>query len=381
MRLARKTRLFTLLTFLTIILALLLSFSASAAEFKTGEEVASTASIVNDNLYITGGRIDVGNTINGNLVAAGGQVTTTGQVNGDATLAAGDISAAGYIRDDLRVAGGNIMISCITDGDVSAAGGRIVVSPEAVIGKSLVIYGGDVSIEGNVKGDLIVRAGRLVINSVVEGDADIVSDELAFKEDAFIKGSLTYSGRSAGSIDHKMVGGGIILKPSQTRVMPMMLGLGGLSRVNSAILMIVVGIILLIIMRRFCLDAAKAVLNRFAMSIAYGLLGIIGIPILAVFLIITIIGIPAALLLLLLYLVLLYVSNIIASLILGQIILKAYLRVDTSPFISLVIGVVALSLIRIVPIIGGIVGFIALLAGIGGIITAASRSSGSGSRA
>ena len=91
----------------------------------------------------------------------------------------------------------------------------------------------------------------------------------------------------------------------------------------------------------------------------------------AVVLLITIIGIPVALLLMSLYLVVLFLGWVTTALWIAQRGLAALRPGQPAgrglQLLALLLGLVALSLLRAIPLLGGLVGLLALLAGIGAL--------------
>jgi hypothetical protein len=99
------------------------------------------------------------------------------------------------------------------------------------------------------------------------------------------------------------------------------------------------------------------------------------VPFVAVILLITIIGIPLALLVIPLYLLLLFMGWVTAALFLAQrglALLRAGQPVTTGwRMAALFVALVVLSLLRHVPLVGGLIGFAALIAGIGALVSQA----------
>jgi hypothetical protein len=92
-----------------------------------------------------------------------------------------------------------------------------------------------------------------------------------------------------------------------------------------------------------------------------------------VVLLVTIVGIPLALLLVPLYLLLMFLGWIVAALFIGQrglVMLGGATPASIgSRLLALLLALVALSLVRHVPFVGGIVAFMALIAGIGALVS------------
>ena len=93
-------------------------------------------------------------------------------------------------------------------------------------------------------------------------------------------------------------------------------------------------------------------------------------PIIVILLFVVIIGYYAAILLGLLYVFLLAFANVISSMVFGYLVLKLLSRQGEPPvdWQAIVIGVVLLSLIKLIPIVGPLVAIILLLMVLGAIM-------------
>lgn len=95
---------------------------------------------INDDLFISGGEVEVLGTVNGDIYAAGGEVTIDGIVKGDVLAAGGEVTVKGVVENSVRAAGGQVTISSAKIGrNISVAGGEIAVSEDTkVAGKSYI---------------------------------------------------------------------------------------------------------------------------------------------------------------------------------------------------------------------------------------------------
>lgn len=110
----------------------------SAATISEDRAVVSKDQTINDDLFISGGDVEVLGTINGDVYATGGTVLINGIVNGDVLVAGGEVTVKGTVENSVRAAGGQINISQAKIGrNLSVAGGEITVSDDTKItGKS-----------------------------------------------------------------------------------------------------------------------------------------------------------------------------------------------------------------------------------------------------
>jgi cytoskeletal protein CcmA (bactofilin family) len=197
---AKKLILSTLL--LVTLVFLSLPSSAEAADFRTGSEVnIGPEETVDDDLYVTGGTINVDGMVNGDLVAAGGTINIRGSINGDVVAAGGTIMVNGMVRDSVRASGGTVVISSAVAGDVVVGAGRVELAPGSSVGRDVVIGAGNVQIDGNVGRDVRLGAGAAVINGTVAGtvEADL-GNRLTLGPMARIEGDLILTSPQEASV-------------------------------------------------------------------------------------------------------------------------------------------------------------------------------------
>src|SRR5665647_342366 len=103
---------------LAAILLALTPTAALAADPRSGSNVTIDRNeVINDDLYVTGGTLNIMGTVNGDVVAAGGTVDVSGSVTGDVIAAGGTINISGQVGESVRTTGGTVTISGPVDGD------------------------------------------------------------------------------------------------------------------------------------------------------------------------------------------------------------------------------------------------------------------------
>lgn len=199
---------------LAVLLGLLLSGVAVAAEFAGGEVYRLPANgVVNDDLYVSAGEVYIDGVVNGDLYASGGYIEINGEVTGDVVVAGGGIVVRGVVGDDVRVAGAGIEILGAVADDVFIAGGGagpggfvfpfqlgtrtidqgVRIGSAADIGGDLHMVGGQGTFNGVVDGDLTAYMGAVTLAGRIAGDADVRTEELTISENAAVAGQLLYS--------------------------------------------------------------------------------------------------------------------------------------------------------------------------------------------
>ena len=169
----------------------LLNGGPSLAETRFSDSVVVTQAL-DDDLYAAGGEVRIEGAIAGAAVLAAGSADISGDVAGDVILAGGRINLAGGAGDDLRVAGGSVQITGFVTDQATIAGGTVTIGPDSAIGGRTWIAAGDVAMAGQIGDDLRVVAGTAVISGRVAGNVDIAAREIRVAPGAIIGGDLVW---------------------------------------------------------------------------------------------------------------------------------------------------------------------------------------------
>jgi hypothetical protein len=121
--------------------------------FAAGERL-SIASGITGGAYMAGRRVEIGAPVGGDVFAAGMEVQAKADVAGDLTLAGYDVQSNAAVGGDLRLSGANIAVTGPVAGYASLAGDRIrldaVVTGEAHIAAREVEFGPAARIDGKL---------------------------------------------------------------------------------------------------------------------------------------------------------------------------------------------------------------------------------------
>jgi hypothetical protein len=343
----------------------------------SGDEAVSHR--VGSDYFGAGGFVNLTDPVAGDAFLAGGQVATAGEVSGDMVAAGGQVSIGGSVGDDLYAAGGNVKVDAIVRGNARIGGGDIAVGPATVIAGSATLAGGRVSFEGDSHGYLHVSGGTVTIDGVVHGDAEVRSEELVIGPETRIGGRLVYHGPTAPVVpEGAIITGGVEFHEAahgsymHRHHGPVHHAVHWVGHALWFAGVFFVGVLFLTLFPGVSSRAADTIGREPLQSLGIGFAVLACVPFLAVALLITIIGIPLALLLVPLYLLLLFLGWIVAALFVGQRGLAA-LRgpgpaTTGSRLFALLIALVALALARHLPFVGGLIAFVTLIAGMGALV-------------
>jgi len=370
--------LFSLLSLILLLLFLPTVALAQDSEKPQNFEVKK-GEIINHDFFAAGDTVTISGVVNGDVYAAGASVTVDGTINGDLLAGAGMITLLGEVTDDVRIAGGNILINGTVGKNVTLAGGTATITSEAEIGGSILAFVGSLELRAPVGRDANLFAGRAVIGNQIGGDLKGEFDELILTSEAGILGDLNYKSPQKAEIAEGAIILGktnyqlsekerapslnmrVLAEPSVPRGTNLWLSL------SSFILSLLLGLGFLYVFPKRGEAIVKILTSRLWVSLGAGFLTLILLPVGMLFLMITIIGIPLALMLIPLIIFILYFSKIFAALCAGRWILNRF-NWSKSWNWALLIGLIVYSLLRQLPIVSPIVVFAFMTLGLGAFI-------------
>ena len=322
--------------------------------------------------FAAGQNVTVTQPVAGDLLAAGREIIVADKVGGDAAAAGGSVRLDGTISDNTYAAGGQVYVNGTIARNARLAGGTVEIYPSSRIEGGASIAAAQIRMNGSLGGYLQATGGNIYINGPVGGDVEAMGGQIELGPNARINGKLRYRSRSELKQDPgAQVLGGIEQLPFQGR-MARRAGRGflwGLLLFWTLGLMLVVAI-LLVLLPGFP-KVITTLEARPGMSALLGFALLVCIPIASLILLITLIGAPLALLTIAAYFVLLFVGYLAAAAAIGDWILKR-VRHGTLETIgwrvaAAICGIFIIALLGRVPVLGGLIGFVALIMGMGAV--------------
>ena len=354
-----------MLMFLSVIL---ICAPATATEMVSADHQYNLGEgeVLEDDLLVAGGTIMIDGDVSGDLIAAGGNIEVAGRVDDDAWIAGGSLIIGGEIGDDLRAAGGDIRLRGSVADNAMIAGGTITSSSNSDVGGDLDVAGGSVEIAGHVGSDLSCGGGSVVIGGTVDGNATIYADDIRILQSARIQGDLEYTSDKEIEIPAGTVLGDVVYKRSEKKVEDIY------SKTTSSIISFLSILLIGLLMVRFTgnttVRVSDTIATQILKSLGSGVLLLIAIPLVAMILMITVIGIPLGLIVLVSYMVILYISKIFVGLAIGRRILTYAKQEISSPYWHLVVGLIVIAFATKLPLIGFLISLIVILAGLGALV-------------
>lgn len=352
--------------FLLLVLASTILPAVSHAQ-ATGE-VLIKRGVVDDDIYMAGAQVDLYATVKGDVVVAGGQLNLEGVIEQDLLAAAGTIELRSDVGDDARIAGGEIRVAGRIGDDLVAAGGRIHLSPDAIVGGRAWIGAGDLRLDGEVKQELRASAGRVVIAGIVNGDVELWAEQVIIEETAVIMGHLHYQSPVEARIaDGARIAGKLIHTQVDVDMRPIIASVI-ITGLLVLISIIITAVVLYLLFPSYSQRICESLGTEPWMSLGIGLAIFAGVPVLALILLSTAVGVWLALMLLALYLVMLLTGYFIGALFLANAVLKRVRKNEAGKAaraLALALAILVLAVFNLVPLLGTLANWAVLLAGMG----------------
>ncbi len=270
------------------------------------------------------------------------------------------------------VAGGNVDINEPIDGNLYVAGGNVSIT--APVSGNVRIAGGDISVTGNVGGKLAVAGGHVKLDGPVAGNATVSGGTLDLGPNARISGKLAFNGGHLDQDPAAQVVGGVVRSSRHRHEWDGEERGHGIARAIWTVgLMLLAGIIAGALpgpVRRM----QEELRTQPWLATLFGIVALTCIPIAAVIVMITIIGIPLGLLAILGYAALILVGYVASSVVVSGLLLDRY-KSEVASQTAWRVGAAVLAMLLIstaahVPFVGHFIGLVALVIGVGAIVGA-----------
>jgi cytoskeletal protein CcmA (bactofilin family) len=332
--------------------------------YRGGENVTlDQTKTVDGAYYVSGDTVNVAGTVKGDLYCAGRTIFVTGTVEGDVFCAGQNVKISGKVDGDVRVAGQTITIDGNTSRNVTAFGDVVDIAKTAVIGRDLNGASNTATVDGNVGRDVTIAGNTIAILGTVRRDVGVASENLSINEGSTVLGWVRYTSRNEASIADGAVKGEVkftrqenkdTARDSTAAVMSLFI------YKLLAFIVLSLGIVLLI--PRHVHAIGTIGIKRLGMSVLVGVFMLLAVPIILVILALTVIGIPFAALLGLIWIVTLVLSGPLFAYYIGRLLLR---KQTNNAIWTMLAGAVIVAILLVIPVVNVLTGLAALIIGMG----------------
>ncbi|HVN65398.1 MAG TPA: hypothetical protein VMT31_02145 [Methanomicrobiales archaeon] len=286
----------------------------------------SIGEATDDDVFVTGGTVSVNAPV-GSLVALGGQITVNAPVKGDIIAAGGQVTINSDVGGKVVAAGGTVILNGKVGTNAVLAGGNVQLGPSSSVARDAMVSGGSVTSEGKVTGKLSVRAN---------------------------------------SFDNRGTAGTLEVELQNRGPMAAIVSVFG---ILFTIGLFILGLILIQVAPGWYRAVEAELVSGWIVKLVTGFVGLIVGFIAIILLAITLVGLPIAICIGLLYFGALLVSTLFTSSFLGRKV-AGLLKREVSDYIAFTIGFLILAILYRIPILGFFVTVIAVSLGFGALLFA-----------
>lgn len=352
------------LLLLAVVPVLAWAHIASAQRFSNTVDEGQT---VNSSLYSAGQNVDVNGTINGDVFCAGQTITIDATVHGDVICAGQDVTVSGKVDGNIRIAGQTVSVNAVVSKNATIAAMTLSLDADASVGQDLTAMGDTLNIKGPVKRDVVANGNSVILNGNIGRNAKVSTAQLRLKSHALVAGNLHYTSnrkldRDGGA---KVLGSISQAKPAKSTnnqgmfrrfsigfYLFMLVGLG------------LIALTLAYLFPQFLRRNSRLIKDNFTKTFIVGLVASLIVPMIALGLVLTVVGIPLVVLLLVAWLLGAFLTGPIAAYYIGQMVL----RTRSNPMAITAVGSVILVTAYYLPLAGILVMMLAYWVGFGALL-------------
>lgn len=297
---------------------------------------------VEGDLYLFGGAVTIAGTVTGDVVVFGGQIDVSGTVGGDLFVGAGTVDVTGVVGGDVRAGVGQLRIGGNVGEDVLAGAGQLSISGS--VGEDVIFGSGTASLSGSVEGDVLGQTGAYDRTGTIGGTEQVTLDEAdpVERPGPFTRGLSRFASLLILGMGLIWLGRGLF-----ERVM--------LDLRSSPGLVAVWGILFL---AGLVIIPVGAALVGILLAVVFGLLGLdllVGLVVVSIVTTWVMVGVVAFV-----------VIAVLAPIAVGTWLAELVLPEGTPAYGSLAVGLAALVILQLVPVLGPLVGIVVTIMG-GGV--------------
>lgn len=333
--------------------------------------------VINDNFVRVGKDITIHGAVHGDVMVAGSIITIDGPVDGDVIAVGDTVTINGTVGGNIRVAAMTVSLDGTVGRNASIAAQTIAVGSDATIGWSTQTAAESLNLQGTVNGNAHFYGSDVTVAGTIHGNALFSVGEngaITIAGPAVIGKDLTYQSDQQAVIAKTATINGTVAHQDpifhERELRNFFFSLGLLGRLVSIFGLLVLGLVLVSIAPKSIQRVVDTMRTRAKSSFGLGVLSLIAVPAVAIVLMITVIGLPLAMIALLLFGIVLYSTKIIVGIFLGQWLIgrlrgTAVQRVTLWVMIA---GVVLYTLLTWIPILGWMIQIFATCFALGALI-------------
>jgi hypothetical protein len=356
---------------LLAIVSFLVPSTSEAAELRKAKRVDVGADeIIDDTLVAIAQTVVIEGHISGDVVALARMVTISGTIDGNLITLAEHVDIEGLVRGSVMTAGRHVHVVGLQASQLYAAG-RVVALDGVDLRGDAMLAGKKLEIGGVIGRDVYATADRVVFDAELQRDLHVDGDDLQVGEHASIGRDLQ---AKVDEVEDLAIDTGALIQGSTNiDVAAGDTRFDDVSFYVGKFLMLAAGLLFGFVAFVFAPNMFKAPReqteqHRWARVLGLGIAALISIPILAVIIAVTLVGLPLALVAIGGYALALYLGKLFIVAELGRRILNLSGNKRSDVVWSLLIGLLIVAVLVELPFVGALIGFVLAVLGLGTVV-------------
>ena len=332
--------------------------------------IVAASETINDTLLITTKTATIHGDIKGNLFVAAEDIEVTGDISGNLITVADNVTISGSVGGmTVSLADAIIFEEASIGGDLWLAGDTIKLDAKSETQGNLASFSSSLTMEAKVAKDMLVAAERVLISGEIGRNLNVATKHISLLDDAMIGGDIIY--RTATK-DRLVLGDDVIIrgeidyqgKPQNVQArnhfvsdsfyLWELLWLVGAFIVGWLIFTLTPSL------GRVELGDGKEGIK----TAGIGFLVLVTVPIVAVIIAITVVGLPLSFITIMAWLTAWYLAKIVLAHLIGRSVLAGRSDKPSLVFV-LFIGLIIVSIAINLPFLGGVLNLLATILGLG----------------
>lgn len=339
--------------FLFLVLAACLVITPVSAN-----EITNFYSDANDN-------VEFNENVEGDSALAGNIVDVIGNIDGIGFIAGNTVNIDGSLEYGFA-AGNEVNIAGHIAKSLYLAGNTINFADNSSVGRDIKIVGQKINLAGKLERHVDVVGTKITMKSgtTVYGDVNLDANNIVVEDNVTIHGTLSYNENANATISDNTM----ITDIEKLATVEESNGIDANAVLSSIVNLVIVFLVISILLPQTIEKTnnlyKKPSFGLYVRNIGAGILILICIPLIAMLLLLSNIGIALGLILAALYVIALYLAYIYSGFLVGEILLIKVLKLKVNKYLSGIIGIIILKLLTLIPILGTIIGFLAITLGL-----------------
>lgn len=333
------------------------------SDFIRVAEVVQIDGNIRGDAFLAGGVVVVNGKVDGDLFILGGKVTINGVVGNSVRIVGADVTVNSQIGRNTLLVCGNCLVTRRSEmvGSLLAAAGNLELSAGS-IGKGFRFFGNRLYLNSGIANEAFVVSQQQFIlgpNASVSGDLKYTgSSQAILSEGATVSGSITYEKTNPEADFPRFFGAKSIFELRDT--------LAPIVNFGFLVISLIIGFILMGLFPRWFEKSVSAINNKPVASFGWGVITIIAVPIVALLLAITIVGIPVSIVAIFIGYTIYVLAGFVGAFFTGRVILRRFLGERRGW--ALATGLAVFYVLGFFPYVGQLVRLVVTVFAIGGIV-------------